>query len=149
MSTKRIPFTARTSRQILIGETFPRNVKQRRIALFLDLSLIVWNNTFVTNLRRTTVYPTRSSMVTFLLQSELSQRTCQSLSCLRTLRGLYCPPRIPPGIRGIPGDSGNSGGIRFGSGVCQIGIFHSRAFRGNAARNWLIPGMETGITERN
>ena len=46
-------------------------------------------------------------------------------------RGLYCPPGIPPGFRRNPVHSGNSGGMRFGSGASQIGIF--------------IPRMETGI----
>ena len=34
--------------------------------------------------------------------------------------GLYCPPLIPAGIRRNPGNSRNSGGIKFGRGACQI-----------------------------
>ena len=34
--------------------------------------------------------------------------------------GLYRPPLIPAGIRRNPGNSRNSGGIKFGRGACQI-----------------------------
>jgi hypothetical protein len=43
--------------------------------------------------------------------------------------GLYCPPLIPAGIRRNPGNSRNSGGIKFSRGTCQIGKTIPAEFR--------------------
>src|SRR6266700_4220810 len=60
------------------------------------------------------------------------------VSFLRTLLSPTDSCRNPAGIA----DSGNSGGIRFGTGASQMGI----PFRRNTHRNLHIPGMQTGMT---
>src|SRR6266446_5360347 len=69
-------------------------------------------------------------------------------------RGLYCPPLIPAGIRPESEDSGNSGGIRFGTGTSQIKNSipaeypMESAYSRNADRN-AIPGIDRNGIRRN
>ena len=44
-------------------------------------------------------------------------------------RGLYCPPLILARIQWNPGNSQNSGGIKFGRGACQIDPMIPMEFR--------------------
>ena len=48
------------------------------------------------------------------------QRKVGAWELFTKIRGLYCPPLIPAGIRRNPGNSRNSRGIKFGRGACQI-----------------------------
>ena len=95
----------------------------------------------------------------FQRHSELNIILMDKLLKIRELchkmRGLYCPPLIPAGIRRNPGNSWNSGGIKFGRGACQIDQVIPTEFRTEFKfrRNgsWNHPeGMNSGnSTERN
>ncbi|EDR13009.1 uncharacterized protein LACBIDRAFT_322402 [Laccaria bicolor S238N-H82] len=63
--------------------------------------------------------------------------------------GLYCPPLIPARIRRNPGNSWNSGGIKFGRGPCQIDQTIPRNFEWNSNSAGMIPVITRKECSRN